>query len=273
MAVYGCEWPWVAASGCEWPWCGCEWLVLASHLLFLAGIRSERLRRSIRLERPGLAGRPEGGKEFVRAARVTTHCMQLCSRGSWAWHRDRGSVASAALWRARACCRSCRARSASGMAAARARASRMSRMACACSVLCRGIVGGAEDCVVQAHGSMLCIVGAGAPCGRRRARPQRRRRADGGRRGARGGRARPGRGAWAGRWAPYLRLEETLCRVFRQSSERSHADRSRATVPDPADDTLSMHRRARVTEGTPDGRRRGEGEIGESPHFAAVIPG
>ena len=34
-------------------------------------------------------------------------------------------------------------------------------------VHCRGIVDGAECCLVQAHGSMLCIVEAGPSCGRR----------------------------------------------------------------------------------------------------------
>jgi hypothetical protein len=73
-------------------------------------------------------------------------------------------------------------------------------------VHCRAILDGAECCVVESHGSIQCIVEAGASCGRQHARPQRRRRAADGRCGVRGGRARPGRRAWAGRWAPYLHV-------------------------------------------------------------------
>ena len=109
-----------------------------------------------------------------------------------------------ASWHARARCRACRARSASGLARSRAHASCVPRMVCACSVQCQAFVSGAECCSVQSHGSMLCIVGVRASRGRRRARPQRRRRADEGRRGSRGGRARSGRGAWVGRWAAHL---------------------------------------------------------------------
>ena len=117
-------------------------------------------------------------------------------------------------WHARARCRACRARSASGLARSRAHASCVPRMVCACSVQCRAFVSGAECCSVQSHGSMLCIVGVRASRGRRRARPQRRRRADEGRRGSRGGRARSGRGAWVGRWAAHLACVPTCVSFF-----------------------------------------------------------
>ena len=125
-----------------------------------------------------------------------------------------------ASWHARARCRACRARSASGLARSRAHASCVPRMVCARSVQCRAFVSGAECCSVQSHGSMLCIVGVRASRGRRRARPQRRRRADEGQRGAWGGRARSGRGAWVGRWAAHLACVPTCVQIF--SPENLH---------------------------------------------------
>ena len=119
-----------------------------------------------------------------------------------------------ASWHARARCRACHARFASGLARSRAHAPCVPRMACARSVQCRAFVDGAECCTVQSHGIMLCIVEVRASCGRRRARPQRWRRADEGRRGARGGRARPGRGAWVGRWAAHLACVPTCVQIF-----------------------------------------------------------
>ena len=92
----------------------------------------------------------------------------LCSRPRGTMPRSAPRLPRAS-WHARARCRACRARSASGLARSRAHASCVPRMVCACSVQCRAFVDGAECCSVQSHGSMLCIVGVRASCGRRRA--------------------------------------------------------------------------------------------------------
>ena len=66
-----------------------------------------------------------------RARRVTTRTRNLGSRPRGTMSRSSPRL-SRTLWRARACCRARRARSATGLARSRAHVSRVPRMMCAC---------------------------------------------------------------------------------------------------------------------------------------------